>query len=165
MELEAGSMISAMERCGSMSLTHCFIITWPHNWIMSHVEEGGCTPTDSGYQMRGCPTYPCYVVRWTHFIWIHDIICKILRYPSLLLLCGILCSCTQSWSEFLPNWRNMATITASTATSSIVRAALAHRPSVGVSSSHVLGKTISFLSASSSNQSRYCIFLNKKTWI
>ncbi|KAL9395748.1 hypothetical protein Peur_010001 [Populus x canadensis] len=33
----------------------------------------------------------------------------------------------------------MATITASTATSSIVRAALAHRPSVGVSSSHVLG--------------------------
>jgi hypothetical protein len=54
MELEAGSMISAMERCGSMSLTRCFIITWPHNWIMSHVEEGGWTPTDSGYQMRGC---------------------------------------------------------------------------------------------------------------
>ncbi|XP_011026046.1 PREDICTED: photosystem II reaction center W protein, chloroplastic-like [Populus euphratica] len=32
----------------------------------------------------------------------------------------------------------MATITASTATSSTVRAALAHRPPVGVSSSHVL---------------------------
>nr|ABK96775.1 unknown [Populus trichocarpa x Populus deltoides] len=41
----------------------------------------------------------------------------------------------------------MATITASTTTtSSLVRAALVHKPSLGVSCSPVLGKTISPLS-------------------